>query len=363
MTRTKKPTLRDVASRAGVSTGTVSLVLNGSDLVAKLTRERVSRVIAELGYVYDRGAAQLRSRRTNIVGLSICNLVNPYFAEVAAGVENTLNDLGYALLMGNCGESVAKQRQFLDSIREYNVDGMLMMPARDTRPEDVAGLRDWNIPFVMVSRYVRGAAFDYAGPDNRHGTALATRHLIGLDHSRIAFVGLNPKTTSSRDRAAGYRAAMRGAGLPVAAEMMVECGDTRQDGFQAIHGLFELPEPPTAVVCFNDILAFGVMLGLRALGLVPGKDCSVIGHDDVAEAALWRPPLSTVAVDAHGIGVAAAELLHSRMESGGQPVRRRVLDTSLVVRETCGPPPRTPERKPARPRGAGSRRREQSPAG
>lgn len=350
MTRTKKPTLRDVASRAGVSTGTVSLVLNGSSLVAKLTRERVTKVIAELGYVYDRGAAQLRSRRTNIVGLSICNLINPYFAEVAAGIENTLNDFGYALLMGNCGESVAKQQQFLESIREYNVDAMLMMPARDTRAEDVVALQSWDIPFVMVSRYVRGVEFDYAGPDNRHGTTLATRHLIGLGHSRIAFVGHNPKITSGRDRAAGYRMAMRAADLPVDPQLMIECGDTRQDGFQAVHTLFELAKPPTAVVCFNDILAFGVMLGLRALGMVPGEDCSVVGHDDVAEAALWRPPLTTVAVDAHGIGVAAAELLHSRLEHGPQPVRRRVLETELVVRETCGPPPREVARKPARQR-------------
>lgn len=339
MIEKKRPTLKDIALRAGVSTGTVSLVLNRSNLVAYNTRLRVMQTIEEIGYVYDRGAAQLRSRRTNIVALSVCNLINPYFAEIAAGVESTLDELGYALLMGNCAESVHDQRKFLENIREYNVDGILVIPARSTRAEDIADCRNWGMPFIMVSRYVPGVNFDYAGSNNRAGTAAATRHVINLGHRRIAFVGWNRKTTSGRDRAAGYRAAMRDAGLSADPHMMVECGDTREEGFRAIHSLYQSATPPTAVICFNDILAFGVMLGLRALGLTPGEDCSVVGHDDVAEAVLWRPSLTTIAVDVEGIGVAAAELLRSNLEGASRKPQRRILESSLVVRETCGPPP------------------------
>lgn len=334
----KRPTLRDVALRAGVSTGTVSLVLNGSKLVAERTRRRVMGVIDELSYVYDRGAAQLRSRRTNIVGLSVCNLTNPYFAQVAVGIEKILDELGYVLLMGNCAESVARQKRFLETIREYNVDGLLMIPARDTRKEDVASCFTWGIPLIMVSRYVIGADFDFAGSNNRAGTAAATRHLIDLGHETIAFVGLNRKTTSGRERVAGYRAALREAGLKIEPRLIVECGDTRKDGFHAIKALLASSVPPTGVVCFNDVLAFGVMLGLRDLGLVPGKDCSVLGHDDVAEAALWSPPLSTVRIDVEGIGTAAAELLRARLEGAKDKAQRRILETSLVIRSTCSPP-------------------------
>jgi len=337
--RRKRPTLKDVALRAGVSTGTISLVLNRSNLVAYGTRLRVLQAIEDLGYVYDRGAAQLRSRRTNIVALSVCNLANPYFAEIAAGIENTLDDLGYVLLLGNCSESVSKQKKFIESIREYNVDGVMIIPARETKPEDISDYQNWDSPFIMVSRYVPGVEFDYAGSNNRAGTAAATRHVIDLGHHRIGFVGVNRKTTSGRDRAAGYRAAMRDAGLTVDPLMMVECPDSREEGFRAIHRLYQSPSPPTAVICFNDILAFGVMLGLRAMGLVPGNHCSVVGHDDVAEAVLWRPPLTTIAVDVEGLGVAAAQLLRARLAGAAYKPQRRILESSLIVRETCGPPP------------------------
>jgi LacI family transcriptional regulator len=332
---------------AGVSVGTVSLVINGSKLVAGRTRDRVAQAIQELGYVYDRGAAQLRSRRTRMVGLSVCSLINPYFAEVTSGIEGTLNDAGYALLMGNCNESVVRQTRFLEILREYNVDGILIVPGRDTKSKDLSGLVESGIPFVMVSRYVRDIKCDYAGPSNRRGTMAATRYLIGLGHRRIAYIGSNRGTTSGLDRDAGYRAAMRSAGLELDPDLIVECGETRQDGFQVVHALFKRRAPPTAVVCFNDVLAFGVMLGLRDLGLVPGKDCSVVGHDDVAEAALWRPPLTTVAVSSERIGIAAAELLQTRLEGSTVGTQRRILETSLVIRETCGPPAEKLRRKRA----------------
>lgn len=340
MTTKKQPTLKDVARHAGVSTGTVSLVLNRSTLVAVATRVRVMKSIEELGYIYNRGAAQLRSRKTNIVALAACNLTNPYFASIAAEIENSLEGLGYALLIGNCAESVDKQRKFLENIREYNVDGVMIIPARSTSKEDLGNCAEWSIPLVMVSRYVPGAPFDYAGSNNKAGATAATRHLIDLGHKRIAFVGWNRKTTSGRDRAAGYRAAMRNAGFAVSPELTVECGDSREEGFRAIHALYQLPDPPTAVVCFNDVLAFGVMLGLRALDLVPGKDCSVIGYDDVAEAVLWRPPLTTVKIDVKGIGAAAAGLMKSRFSDPNQKPRRVTLHPTLSIRETCSPPAR-----------------------
>lgn len=338
MPRAKRPNLKDVALRAGVSTGTVSLVLNESKLVAEATRRRVREAIDELAYVYDRGAAQLRSRRSNIVALTVCNLANPYFAHIAAGIENTLESQGQVLLIGNSGESVEKQRRFLDTIPEYNVRGIMMIPATGTKPEDLGGIETRDTPLVMVSRYVPGAACDFAGSSNRSGTWAATRHLVELGHETIAYVGLNRKTTTGRERAAGYRMAMREAGLEFDPRLIVECADAREAGFRAIRKLLALDTPPTGVVCFNDVLAFGVMLGLRDRGLVPGADCSVLGHDDVAEAALWNPPLSTIRVDVEGIGAAAAELLGLRLAGlGGRP-RRKILDTALVVRSTCSPP-------------------------
>jgi LacI family transcriptional regulator len=341
MTPHKRVTLRQIAQRAGVSTGTVSMVLNHSPLVADTTREHVQSIIREIGYVYDRSAAQLRNKRSNIVGASICDLRNPYFAEVAAGIEASLDELGQVLFLGNSVESVARQAHFLETLREYNVEGVLLMPAIGTRKADVERLFEWRVPVVMVSRYIRGVTADYAGSDNRLAAALATHHLIGLGHRRIAFVGVNKRTTTGQDRVAGYGKALRAAALPMSPELLVECEAFREAGFAAVQSLMRLACRPTAVVCFNDLLAFGVMLGLRHLGLEAGRDCSVVGIDDVVEAALWMPPLTTVAIDVTGIGRAAGRVLLQRIAAPNAAVQRVVLPPRLVVRSSCGPVPTT----------------------
>jgi len=336
----RRVTLKDIARHAGVATGTVSMVMNNSPLVAETTREHVWRVIKEHGYVYDRAAAQLRKKRTNIVGVSICDLLNPYFAEIAAGVEQVLEEHGRVLFLGNSAESVPRQARFLATLREYNVEGVLLMPAVGTPRAAVERLREWHIPVVMVSRYVPGVDVDYVGNDNRLGSVLATRHLLDLGHRRVAFIGLNRRTTTGRDRFAGFRSALKEAHIALSPDLVVECSPTRQDGYHAVRKLFDASRPPTAVVCFDDLLAFGAMLGLRHLGVEVGRDWSVVGADDVIEAALWLPPLTTMAVDVAGIGRAAAQLLRERIEHPDQPTQRLVIPPELVVRASCGAAPR-----------------------
>ncbi len=333
----KRISLKDVARAAGVSTGTVSMVLNGKPSVAAQTRAHVQQVIDELGYVYDRSGAQLRSRRTGIVGVSICNLANPYFAEITVGIEEALGELRLALVLGHCGESLAQQAKFLATAREHNVEGLILMPAIGTTRQIIDEVLAWRIPLVLVSRYVAGAATDYAGLDNQAGSVLATEHLLSLGHERIAFVGANARTSTGRDRLRGYRKALRAAGIELAPELVSECDATREQGFLAAKALMTRPDPPTAIVCFNDLVAFGVMLGLRKLGLEPGRDCSVVGADGVAEAALWQPGLTTVAVHTARIGLTAGRLLRERLATPGRPPERILLQPELVVRGSSGP--------------------------
>jgi LacI family transcriptional regulator len=350
MASTKRTTLKDIAELAKVSTGTVSMVLNNNPLVAEDTREHVLRVIRESDYVYDRRAAQLRTGRSSIVGGAVCNLLNPYFAEVAAGMEAALDSAGQRLVLGNASESVERQERFLETLREYNVDGILWMPSIGTKSADVRRVLEWGTPVVMVTRYVSKVEVDYIGTDNRLASVLATEHLIELGHRRIAFLGADARTSSGHDRMVGYRASLKKAGLPLLPEYEVKCEATREDAFHGIQTLFTLPEPPTAVVCFNDFLAFGAMLGLQRLGLEPGRDCSVVGMDDMREAALWQPTLTTVAIDADGIGRGAVELLAQRMKNPQAPVQRVLFTPRLVVRESCAPPPPESTLKPAEKR-------------
>jgi LacI family transcriptional regulator len=333
----ERVSLKDVARHAGVSTGTVSMVLNAKPSVAAKTRTHVQQVIDELGYVYDRSGAQLRSRRTGIVGVSICNLANPYFAEITVGIDEALGELRLSQVLGHCGESVVQQAKFLNTAREHNVEGLVVMPAVGTPHRLIEDILAWHIPVVLVSRYVAGTATDYAGLDNHAGSLLATEHLLALGHERIAYVGANARTSTGRDRLRGYRSALRAAGTAPIPDLVCHCDATREQGYIEAMALMAHRERPTAIVCFNDLVAFGVMLGLRKLGLEPGRDCSVVGADDVAEAALWQPGLTTVAGHPGMIGLAAGRLLRQRLAAPARPPERILLQPELVVRGSSGP--------------------------
>jgi len=335
----KRITLKDVARRAGVATGTVSMVLNNSALVADVTRAHVQQVMHEMGYVYDRAAGHLRNRRSKIIGLAICDLINPYFADVTAGIQEAVDNMGRVLVLGNGAESVPRQQRFLETLRQYHVEGLLLTPVVGTTKAHLMQLLEWQVPVVQVTRYVTGVETDYVGNDNRLGSVQATQYLLGLGHERIAYIGLNRRTTTGRDRFTGFRTALKEAGQTVADHRVIECPATREDGFAAIARLFKSAEPPTAVLCFNDVIAFGVMLGLRRMGLEPGRECSVIGIDDISEAALWQPSLTTMAVDPDLIGRAAGRLVTERIQDPDRPVERVILNPRLVVRSSCGAPP------------------------
>lgn len=337
----KRVTLKDVAREAGVATGTVSMVLNSSPLVAEATRVHVQQVMKDLGYVYDRAAGLLRSKRSRIVGVCVCDLVNPYYADVTAGVQAALENVGRVLVLGNSEESVPRQLRFLETLREYNVEGLLLTPAVGTPKAHMEKLLEWRVPVVQVTRYIAGIATDYVGNDNQLAARLATEHLLGLGHRTLAYVGLNRLTTTGRDRYAGFTQAMKAAGGKTSDDLVIECPASREDGFKAVTTLFGRATPPTGVVCFNDVLAFGAMLALRRLGMEPGRECSVVGLDDVAESALWQPALTTVAIGRDKIGLVAARLLTDRLAEPDRPVERVVLPPELVVRSSCGEPPRS----------------------
>jgi LacI family transcriptional regulator len=329
-------TLRDLARHAGVSPATVSLVLRKSPLVAETTRERVLESMRTLGYVYNRGAASLRTQRTHTVGVAINELHNPYFAELTAAIERALTRIGQTVFLSNSAEDPAHQDRFIDTMREYNADGLIICPAEGTTPESLKRIADFGVPCVQISRYVKGVSLDFAGNDHRKGTYLATEHLISLGHRRIAMIGGTDRVSTGFDRHQGYLDALKAHGLKPDPALIVRCPGTREDGAEAIAALLKGKAPPTAAVCYNDIVAFGVMLGLRQRGIEAGKDFAVAGCDDVKEAALWTPALTSVSIDTATMGVAAAELLVRRIGDIRAPRREIVLEPTLVVRASSG---------------------------
>ena len=331
-TERKKVTLVDVARHAGVSRATASLVLRKSPLVADKTREKVLASMRALGYVYNRSAASLRSRRSQAIGLVITDITNPFFAELAVSIETQLSDAGYAVLLSNTMEDTAKQERLLHVMNGHQVDGVFLCPAQETTGETIELLQRWRLPGVMVARYIPGVEYDYAGVDNQAGAAQAVEHLYARGHRRIAFLGGHPMSSARRDRYRGYLDALRRLGLEAPPDLSVTSPATRRGGYEALVRLLDLPEPPTAVLCYNDVVAFGALHALQARHRTPGRDFGVVGFDDVADASLVRPALTTVAIEPDRIGRAATDLLLARIESPDTPPRRIILPTRLVVR-------------------------------
>lgn len=331
-------TLRDLAKHADVSPATVSLVLRKSPLVAEKTRERVLESMRTLGYVYNRGAASLRTQRTHTVGVAINELANPYFAELTAAIERALNRIGYSVFLSNSAEDSARQDQFIDTMREYNVDGLIICPAEGTTAKSLHRLVQFEMPCVQISRYVRGVTLDFAGNDHRRGTFLATDHLLSLGHRRIAMIGGTDRISTGWERRKGYADALIEHGIGVDPDLIVSSPASRESGAEAIKALLSTPNPPTAAACFNDVVAFGVMLGLRQLGREPGRDFAVAGCDDISEAALWNPALTSVSIDTAAMGELAAQMLLERIADHRAPHREVVLEPKLVVRASSGSP-------------------------
>jgi LacI family transcriptional regulator len=328
-------TLVDVAQEAGVSRATASLVLRNSPLVAEETRQRVLESMQKLGYVYNRGAARLRTQQSYTIGLVVTDISNPFYAELTMAAENRLDQGGYVALLANTSDTASKQSRFLDSVLEHGVDGVLICPAKETSAYVIEHLHK-RIPVVQFVRSVRTLNIDYVGSDNVSGTQLAVEHLIQHGHQRIALLGGPPESSARLERLSGYRAALKRHSVPFDEELIIGGTVTRDGGYNAVMLALENQHPPTAAMCYNDIVAFGVMLGLQAAGRVPGKDFSVMGYDNIADSASWRPALSTVSGDPRTIGEAAVSRLLERINNPELEPRQIFLPASLVIRESCG---------------------------
>jgi LacI family transcriptional regulator len=301
--------------------------------VAESTRIKVRGTLEELGYVYNRSAASMRAARSKTVGLLIPGLSNPFFAELAAGVDQILDEAGLALFLSDSNESVAKQERAILRMREHGADGIIVCPAVGTPKDLISRLNAWKFPIVQALRHVSPQG-DYVSADYEIGMDRATEHLIRLGHRRIAFVGGEHMHSAYRERRNGFVACMHRHGL--SADRIVKTPLTRQAGMDAIAMLLEQDEPATAVFCFNDVVAFGILLGLSDRGLKAGADLAVVGFDDVMEASLSRPLLTTVATMPNQIGRDAARLLVRRIADPHGPPEQVILPTRLVVRESCG---------------------------
>ena len=343
MPRTR-PTIADVAQAASVSKATVSAVLNDSGPVAPDTRARVLRAVETLNFRPARGTARAGAGRS--LGVLVKELDNPYFAGVIAGAREHAEAHGYALLLASSEREAAAERRAIGLLTAADISGLIVTPVLDEDSDlsHLFDLRRRNIPFVLLGG-IRGVPASLVGVDNQAASRSAADHLIGLGHERLVHFTGPPSSTQAGERAAGVQSACAAAGLRFTADDVIPAGAHLDDGYQAARSYFaahSAEHRPTAVTCFNDLIAIGVCRALAEIGLRVPEDVSVIGYDDIPLLAYLPVPLTTVRVPTVEMGRVAAELLLRHVEEGASAATERVtLDAELVVRRSTQPPAAT----------------------
>lgn len=332
--RQARPTLMDVAKKAGVSRATASLVVRKSPLVGADTRAAVEAAMVDIGYVYNIGAAGMRAARSRTIGVIIPNLSNPFFGVLLAGIDRIVDGAGLATFIAHSAESPSKQDGFVTRMREHGVDGLIVCPAAGTAEDFVPKLRRWGMPVVEALRTVGAGAVDYAGMDQRGGMDGAVARLVELGHARIGFVTANLSHSAHDERLNAFRAAMARRGLHTVTEIEIEPTHTEAAALAA--HMVGATDAPTAWICHNDVIGLGLHRGFSDHGLIPGRDVSLIGFDNVAETDLVRPGLASVATEPDEIGVLAAQLLLRRIESPDAEVAVMTVPTHFVERGSVG---------------------------
>jgi len=328
--------IRDVARRAAVSVGTVSNVLNRPELVSAARRESVRRAITELGFVPNESARHLRRGHGRTIGLVVLDVANPFFTDVARGVEDAANAAGLVVILCNSNEDRAREAGYLDVLEEQRVQGVLLTPV-DGGAARLARLRERGIPVVLLDQRAPRKEFCSVSVDDRLGGQLAVGHLIDAGHRRIAFVGGPRSLRQVTDRHAGALAALRAADVTPTALVDVDTPSLNvAGGRDAVARILGMPAArrPTAVFCANDLLALGVLQELtRQRVAVPGR-MAIVGYDDIEFASAAAVPLSSVRQPRDQLGRTAAELLVDEVRGAAHQHRQVVFKPELVVRES-----------------------------
>jgi LacI family transcriptional regulator len=331
-----KLSIREVAKRAGVSLGTVSNVLNRPEIVAEETRERVQAVITEIGFVPNGSARQLRVGRSPHIGLVVLDVANPFFTEVARGVEDLANKEGYVVILCNSDDSLERESHYLKVLEEQRTQGILITPVQNDASY-LHRFRQRGIAVVLLDRPSRIKDLCSVAVDDVRGGEIAAAHLLEQGHQRIAFVHGPLSIRQCADRKRGVLRAVKAAGLDPQSTILdiTTAAQSAWEGEQSVEQLLGSNLKPTAVFCANDLLALGLMRALIRRGLsIPG-DMAMVGYDDVEFASVLSTPLTSIRQPKYELGRAAAELL---LDEATHPEihqhKHIVYQPELIVRES-----------------------------
>lgn len=324
-------TIYDVAKRAGVSTYTVSSVLNRSAYVSPELTKRVMEAVRELDYTINDLARSLQTRKTRTVGMLIPDIANPFYAKVVRGVEDVLKKAGYSLILGSTYNNLAEQSRCIAVFRSKQVDGLLLFVAPGDE-SDIRSLIEAKKPVVFVGRVPLQLTADSVTADNVKGVYLAVSHLTAKGHTRIALINGQAGLSSSKDRVNGWRKALRKAGLRAPKEYVHHGDWTAASGYECASALLDLPEPPTAIFTANFLMMTGVLKALQDRKLKCPGDVEVMSSDDSEWLDVFEPRISTVVQPSYEMGAEAARLLLKRIKEPDRGFEQIVLPPQLMIR-------------------------------
>jgi LacI family transcriptional regulator len=330
-------TIHDVARRAGVSATTVSHVINSTRPVSSDLRDRVLLAMDELGFQPNALARSLRRKQSHTIGLVVPDTTNPFFAEMARGIEDAAYTAGHTVILCNSDGDTEREALYLELLLKRQVDGIVLVSASES-VEVTRSISERALPIVVVDRELPGVALDCVFTDQVAGGRLATSHLLALGHRNIGCITGPAALAPSEGRVQGYVAALKAAGRAVDDRLIAHGDFHDRSGYTSGLRLLALDNRPTAIFASNDMMAIGAMAAAREFGLTVPGDISIVGYDDIGLAEYMNPPLTTVAQPKYELGRVSAQLLLERTLDRSLPPRRVLLRSSLVVRGSTSAP-------------------------
>ncbi|MGI1691725.1 LacI family DNA-binding transcriptional regulator [Thermoanaerobacter uzonensis] len=331
----KQPTIKDVAKEAGVSIKTVSRVINNQRDVKPETREKVLKIIKEIGYQPNAIARGLRMKKTYSIGVIIGDITNNFYSDIVRGIEDFALSKNYSILLANSDEMLFKEKMYVKVFLEKQVDGMIIVPS--------VGAKDYlkpilkKMPLVFVDREIEGLNVPSVTVDNEEGAYELTKHLI-IDHgyTKIAYISHTIGVTTSEKRYAGFKKALYEFGITPIEEIIKLNNKTIEDGFNATQEIIMSGYRPQVIFTSNNLLAVGAMKALKYYSIEVPRDIALVTFDDFKLAEGFRPHLTVVSQPSYEMGKVATNLLFKQIEENAIQNEKVVLPTKLIFRESCG---------------------------
>ncbi len=335
-------TIEEIAEKVGVSHATVSNVLNDNWQARGITEETKERVLAaaeRFNYRRNIIARSLVRQQTNVLGLLIPCVTFSFFPDIARAVEDTAREHGYHVLLCHSDDSMEREREEIELLREHKVAGLIITPAHDRGDVDIdilLQLKEDKVPFVLIDKKIDSLECNFVGTDDIKGAYEAVTHLIKLGHKRIAYIMGEKNASTNKDRLQGYIDALRDNGLIYAPELIVGDGFIEEYGYRAAKELLGLDEKPTAIFTITDMAAIGALQAITEMGLKVPEDIALVGFCDNKGSSTLSVPLTTVRQPAREIGRQAAQILLEEIENEISEPKKIVLKPELIVRKSCG---------------------------